>query len=70
VLLLFDFYLHMCMRAHTLYVQTVPEYHIFGLYLAGSGQRGPNAGVLLRLSTDNEEVCELYTTMLLIYYYT
>jgi diacylglycerol O-acyltransferase-1 len=30
------------------------EYHIFGLYLAYEGSRGPDAGVILRLSSDNE----------------
>eukprot|EP00953_Heterococcus_sp_UTEX-ZZ885_P029531 15667-Heterococcus_DN1.PRE.3 len=44
--------------------KTVPQYHIFGLYLAGSGQRGPNAGVLLRLSTDNEEAAQGWMTAL------
>ncbi len=32
------------------------KYHIFGLYLAGGDNRGPNSGVLLRMSSDSENV--------------
>lgn len=33
---------------------------MFGLYLDGAMQRGPDAGVLLRLSTDNEDEADRY----------
>eukprot|EP01084_Bolivina_argentea_P080494 145793_1 len=32
------------------------KYHIFGLYLAGGDTRGPNSGVLLRMSSNTEDV--------------
>ncbi len=32
-------------------------YHVFGLYLAGGDGRGPNSGVLLRMSSKDENVC-------------
>ncbi|CBN77838.1 acyl-CoA binding domain protein and partial Diacylglycerol O-acyltransferase [Ectocarpus siliculosus] len=41
-----------------------PEYHVFGLYLEGAMQRGPDAGVLLRLSTDKEDVAEKWISSL------
>ncbi len=31
-------------------------YHVFGLYLAGGDGRGPNSGVLLRMSSEDEDV--------------
>ncbi len=34
------------------------KYHIFGLYLAGGDTRGPNSGVLLRMSSNTEDVCD------------
>lgn len=33
---------------------------MFGLYLKGANVRGPDAGVLLRLSSDDEEEAERY----------
>lgn len=39
-------------------MQPVPVYHVFGLYLEGALERGPDAGVLMRLSTDDEEVAD------------
>ncbi|CAM9832922.1 unnamed protein product, partial [Ectocarpus sp. 13 AM-2016] len=44
--------------------QPRPEYHVFGLYLEGAMQRGPDAGVLLRLSTDKEDVAERWISTL------
>ncbi len=33
-----------------------PAYHLFGLYLAGGDGRGPNSGVLLRMSSEDDDV--------------
>lgn len=42
----------------------VPVYHVFGLYLEGALERGPDAGVLMRLSTDDEEVADRWKSVL------